>query len=95
MPAELTDATVIAIAAAWPGLIWAIVEAIKRGLTLPKWLRPTLPLVIGILSGPAVVELMVSMSTLIDSFPALHSLVVGLGAGAFASSIHDTREATK
>lgn len=91
----LSDGTALALAMAWPGIIWAIVEAVKRTKRVPKRVLPLIPLVIGALTGPTMVEIMVMSVDGVETFPLLHSIVVGLGAGAFASSIHDTRSGVK
>ena len=84
-------AAALAIAAIWPPCIWGVVEIAKRYTPRRWW--PLLPLAIGLVSGPAVVAAMVEAVDFVDHFPAVHALMVGLGAGGFASSIHATKKA--
>ena len=93
MESLFTEATAIAFAPFWAATIWGVVELVKRTGKVPRPMLPILPLIIGVITGPAAVEFMVMCVESVDSFPAVHSLAVGLGAGAFASSIHDTKSA--
>ena len=87
----LEDPTAIAIATAWGAAIYAVVEVAKRPLPRRSW--PILPLVVGGLSGPTVVEFMLASGVAgVEGFPILHSIVVGVAAGAMASKAHEMRE---
>jgi ammonia channel protein AmtB len=87
--------TAILVAPLWPGAIWGIVEILSEIVKarLGSRFLPILPLAIGAASGPTMVAVLVALTPQVESFPIAHSIVIGIGAGAFATSIHETKKA--
>ena len=83
----LTDTIALGVAAIWPMAIWGIVEIAKE-FPLSKQAILILPLALGALTGPIGVHIMVECVDGVEAFPAVHSVVVGLGAGSFASYMY-------
>jgi NADH:ubiquinone oxidoreductase subunit 5 (subunit L)/multisubunit Na+/H+ antiporter MnhA subunit len=86
----------IAIAGIWPvGIFW-VTEAIGRAFIKHTrhrgWLMPLIPLALGVISAAALVPMMIATVDFVESMPALHQAVVGLGAGGFAIAVHDSKQ---
>lgn len=86
--------TALIVAPLWPAIIWSLVELLSEPIKarFGSAPLPILPLIIGAASGPTGVAVLVTLTPQVESFPAIHSIVIGIGAGAFAVAMHEAKK---
>ncbi|RAL23038.1 hypothetical protein DL240_09130 [Lujinxingia litoralis] len=83
----------------WSTAIFAVIEAIQRMPGVrehPGWARalPMMPLLLGGISGPAVLPLLAPHLPWLTQVGPPEAVMMGIGAGAVAASGHSARKQT-